>query len=222
MRKLLLPLLACLLSVKTISAQSNFGDYKSYHFFFNSAIADNKQYGIDTSPRRYHWGIGAGASVSINDDFNLLLGLNYMLVKPNNTRSDYTFCTGASCLPISVSNQLFLPVGVEYYGNTDQSPFQMFYALRLVPAFSVTEVTEVIPFDEFHIAQPSYELKNNGFKFQDLQVQIAINNEFSINQKYKIYVEPSLSHSILFRSEDVINPDYMISLKVGFKIRTHK
>ncbi|MFT6715962.1 MAG: hypothetical protein ACJA0Q_000591 [Saprospiraceae bacterium] len=199
--------------------QSKFGEYKSYHFFINNALLDNKQYGIDTGPDKLHIGLGVGLGLSVHDEFNLLLGLNFMQVKPNNTPSDYSFCEDAYCLPLPVSNQLFLPIGIEYYNNTDQSPFQLFYALKIVPAFSVTEVTEVIPFNVSRVQLASYEVKNNEFKFQDLHVQIALNNEFSINQKYKIYVEPSISHSILFKAEDIINPDYFISLKIGFKIR---
>jgi hypothetical protein len=210
------------LSGTKLLAQSTFGEYKSLDVFLNFSLLDNNQYGPETVPRRLHFGGGVGGGISINDNFNLLLGLNFLQVKPNNTRSDYTFCPDLSCLPIAVSNQLFLPIGAEYYTNTNQSPFQMFWALRLVPSFSVTEVTEIIPFDYYQSPRPSIFVKNNGFKFQDLQFQVAVNNEFSINQKYKIYVEPSVSHSILFRAEDAINADYIVSLKVGFKIRKRK
>lgn len=219
MKNLSLFLLLCVLFGTNARAQTKFGEYKSYFAFANNALLDNKQYGVETNPRKYHLGGGVGIGLSVNDNFNLLVGLNYMLVKPMNNRSDYSFCESPSCLPISASNQLFLPIGVEYYGNTDMSPFQLFYTLRLVPAFSVTEVTEVIPFDEFQSPQPSYQVENNGLKFQDLQIEIAINNEFSLSQKFKIYLEPSVSHSILFRAEDFINPDYVIALKVGFRIR---
>jgi hypothetical protein len=202
-----------------VRAQSSFGEYKSLDVFINNALLDNKQYGVITRPAKLHVGIGVGSGFSFSDNFNLLVGLNFMQVKPNNAHSDYTFCEDASCIPVAVSNQIFLPVGIEYYNNTDQSPFQIFYALRVVPAFSVTEVTEVTPFNKMREQQASYKVENNGFKFQDLHFQIALNNEFSINEKYKIYVEPSVSHSLLFRSEDVINPDYILSLKIGFKIR---
>jgi hypothetical protein len=219
MKKSSFILFLTLVSFTGINAQSVFGQYKSYHAYIDNAILDNKQYGIGTYPVRLHVGGGIGVGFSINDNFNLLGGLSYMHVKPNNTKSDYSFCEDKSCLPIAESNQIFLPIGIEYYKNTDRSPFQMFYTLKVVPAFSVTEVTEIVPYNVFREPQTSYKVTNNGFKFQDLQFRIALNNEFSINQKYKIYLEPSVSHSILFRTEDMINPDYIISLKVGFKIR---
>jgi len=222
MKNFKLLLFFVVLSGTKLLGQATFGEHKSLEAFVNLALLDNKQYGPETVPRRLHVGGGIGGSVSINDNINLLLGLNFLQVKPNNTRSDYSFCPDLSCIPLALSNQLFLPIGAEYYTNTNQSPFQMFWALRLVPAFSMTEVTEIIPFDYNQSQQPSVFVKNNGFKFQDLQFQVAVNNEFSINQKYKIYVEPSVSHSILFRAEDAINADYIMSLKIGFKIRKRK
>ncbi|MFT6745996.1 MAG: hypothetical protein ACJAZ2_000334, partial [Glaciecola sp.] len=149
MKKITFILIILAFTGKCLQAQSQFAEYKSYDFFINNTLLDNKQYGPVTAPSRLHIGAGVGMGLSVNDNFNLLLGLNFLQVKPNNTRSDYTFCTSASCVPISVSNQLFLPIGAEYYTNTNQSPFQLFYALRLIPAFSVTEVTEMIPFDNY-------------------------------------------------------------------------
>jgi hypothetical protein len=222
MKKIAIFLFFTLYAGKQSHSQTVFGEYKSLHAFVNTAILDNRQYGVVTGPPKLHIGGGLGASVSINDNFNLLGGLNFLQVKPNNTRSDYSFCESFSCLPMASSSQLFVPLGIEYYDNTDQSPFQMFYALRLIPSISISESMEVIPHDSENDPLPSYQVKDNGIKFQDLQIQIAINNEFSLSEKYKIYIEPSASHSILFRDEDVINPDFIISIKVGFKIRKRK
>jgi len=219
MKKLSFILFLSLISFSGLKAQSVFGQYRSYHVFVDNAILDNKQYGIGTTPARLHVGGGVGIGYSLSDNFNLLGGLSYMFVKPNNARSDYSFCQDASCLPIAKSNQISIPIGIEYYANTDHSPFQIFYSLKIVPAFSATEVTEIIPYSTLSEAQASYVVKNNGFKFQDLQFRIALNNEFSISHKYKIYLEPSVSHSVLFKTEDTINPDYIISLKIGFKVR---
>ena len=217
--------LTCLLLSITgnVLAQSSFGQFYSFSGNVHVCLLDNKQYGARTAPNKLHVGGGIGASASINDQFNLTLGLNYLTIQPNNARSDYSFDLGyPSYIPEVKSSQLFIPIGFEYYSNTDRSPFQSFYSIHLIPSFSITEVMNIIPFDEFHIAQPIITKKDNGFKFQDLHFQIAVNNEFSINENYKIFVEPALRHTILFKSEDVVNPDYMISLKVGFKFRGSK
>ena len=74
-------------------------------------------------------------------------------------------------------------------------------------------------YDNMPIENGEYTVKNNGFNFQDFHFQIAINNEFGLTENYKIYVEPSMSHTILFKKEDVVNPDYIIGLKIGFRYR---
>lgn len=222
MKRIYLILLFSALANQLVS-QKKFGEFISYYGSIQASIADNIQYGTKTRPNRIHIGLEVGGGMSVSKRFNLLLGLGFMQMKPNNTRSDYTICDGSpSCIPITVSNQLFLPFGFEYYLNTDRSPFQSFYSIKLVPSFSVTEKTEIIPFDADHAALPAIVKKNNGFKFQDFHFQIAINNEIGINQDYKIFIEPSASHSLLFRKEDFVNPDYMISLKIGFRFRGEK
>ena len=63
---------------------------------------------------------------------------------------------------------------------------------------------------------------NNGLKFQDLHLEFSIGTEFSISDKFKLYFEPSVQHSTLFRKEDLINPNYMISFRLGLRLRSHK
>lgn len=209
-----------LLATPLVSLGSNFGQFISYQANYHVSVLDNVQYGISTRPNKVHMGGGLGFGASINDMFNLLIGVDYMTIQPNNARSDYSFDLGyKSYQPFVTSAQLFLPIGFEYYSNTDRSPFQSFYSVHLIPSFSITEKMDIIPFDEFHIAQPNILIEDNGFKFQDFSLQIAINNEFSINENYKVFIEPSIRHSILFRAEDVVNPDYMLSIKIGFKFR---
>ena len=219
MKKTLLIIFAFTFSAITSELKAGFGEFVSYHATIHTAILNNYQYGVSTSPNKLHIGLGVGGSASINSSFNLMYGLAYMKISPNNNNSDYSFCPDASCFPVVSSHQLFVPVGVEYYSNSDRSPFQSYFTISLVPAFSFSQESTITSYDKFNIEGETYTEKNNGFKFQDLHFQIAVNNEFSLDQNYKIYVEPSLSHTVLFKSEDTVNPDYMISIKIGFKFR---
>lgn len=203
-----------------VSMAGQFGQFMSYFANGHSALLDNYAYGTATRPDRFHYGGGGGMGASINDEFNLIIGVEFMRVTPNNTRSDYSFCGDAfeDCLPQVTSNQLFFPIGVEYYSNTDRSPFQSFYVVKLVPSISLTEKQSIATFiDQVQVNR--FDISNSGPKFQDLHFQLSVNNEFSIDQNHKIYVEPGVSHSLLFRDEDVVNPDYILSLRVGYKFR---
>ena len=215
MKKLLFSIFVTLI---TQTAEAQFGRFVSYDFNVHLAAMDNYQYGTRTRPDRLHWGVGAGFGTSINDDFNLLIGVDWMTVNPNNTRSDYELCNSPSCLPEVKSQQIFIPIGFEYYTNTDRSTFQSFFNVHLIPSFSLSETRNITPFDSMHVAQAPYTEKS-GFGFQDLNLKIGLNNEFGLNENLKIYVEPSVRHSLLFRSEDVVNPDWTISLKIGIRYR---
>ncbi len=199
-------------------SKAGIGQFLSYQANVHAAALNNYQYGVSSSSK-LHVGGGIGGSVSLNSTFNLMLGFTYMKISPNNSNSDYSFCPDASCQPDVTSNQLFLPIGVEYYANTDRSPFQSFFTVSLVPAFSFSQSWAITSYNKSNIEVDFYTEEKKGFSFQDLHAQISVNNEFSLDEHYKIYIEPSLSHTVLFKAEDAVNPDYMISIKIGFKFR---
>ena len=206
--------------ILNIDSNAKFGEFYNYGGGVSVSIMDNFAYGAQTTPQKVYFGGGINYGMSLNEEFNLLIGLDFQSVAPNNARSDYEFCDGSpTCLPEAKSAQLYIPLGFEYYSNTNRSKFQSFYNAHLIPTFSVTESVKVTPFDLSHIAQTPYTVKDNGFKFQNLYLSIGVNNEFGINEKFKIFIEPSMRYSLLFKREDVINPDYMILIKVGCKYR---
>ena len=123
------------------------------------------------------------------------------------------------CYPEVTSHQIFIPIGFEYYTNTDRSTFQSFFNVHLIPSFSLSERREITPFDSSSVVALEPYTVTSGFGFQDLNLKIGLNNEFGINENLKVYIEPSVRHSLLFRKEDVVNPDWTISLKIGVKYR---
>ena len=89
-----------------------------------------------------------------------------------------------------------------------------------IPSTKLTKNIAQVLFTEGLI--DSFEELKNGLKFQDLHFEFSIGTEFSISDKFKLYFEPSVQHSTLFRKEDLINPNYMISFRLGLKLRSHK
>ena len=214
-------ILVIFLSLFLSKSQAKFKEYYNYGASVNLSVMDNFAYGASTSPNRLFVSGSLNYGASLNDEFNLLIGLDFGTVSPNNATSDYKVCDGSpSCDAESHSFQFFLPIGFEYYTNTNRSKFQSFYVVNVIPAFSVTESVDITPYDINHIAQPTYTNKDNGFKFQNLYLSIGVNNEFGLSQKFKIFIEPSMKYSLLFKREDVVNPAYMLCLKIGCKFRT--
>jgi hypothetical protein len=213
-------LLLCFSILFNLATQAKINEFYNFGASVNLSMMDNFAYGASTNPNKLFIGGGLNYGFSLNEEFNLLVGLDFQSVAPNNARSDYEICDGSpSCLPESKSSQLYIPIGFEYYSNTNRSRFQSFYNVNLIPAFSVTENINITPYNTEHIAQASYKVSDNGFKFQNLFLSIGVNNEFGFNEKIKVFIEPSMRYSLLFKREDVVNPNYMIMVKIGFKYR---
>ena len=62
----------------------------------------------------------------------------------------------------------------------------------------------------------------SNFKFQDMHLELGLGGDISLSSKLKLFFEPSIQHSITFRKEDLVNPNYMISLKLGLRFRSVK
>lgn len=193
---------------------------------FNIIHMKNRMSTVD-SPTKMYVGGGLAYGFSIVDQFNMSIGLDYLSYKPYNPRGFYdTFDEIAgenemiySYKPDVSTSQIYLPIGFEFYSNTNYKPFHTFLIVSFIPSFSLTEKMDVTVYDELLNEIDHFSEEESGFKFQDFNVSFAISNDLNILEKYKFFFEPSVRISALFRSEDLINPGSMFLLKVGIRYR---
>ncbi|MBO72172.1 MAG: hypothetical protein CMD35_01025 [Flavobacteriales bacterium] len=200
-------------------------NYSSWSAYLQGSFLSNYKT-IPVQPRGFLSG-GIDYSSSYNKDINLKFGINYLETFINNDKKIHSICDQPdnSCWAESDMRYINLPVGIELYANKAKIQTKSYYGFRLIPMFSLQErliKTEIfIDQDPDNILQIDTTTKN-GFKFQDLHLEFTIGTEFSINEEFKFYFEPSVQHSALFRKEDLINPNYMISFRLGIRFRSHK
>lgn len=200
-------------------------DYSSWSAFGQSSILSN--YRTIPIQQKLFFSGGLDYSISYDKDINLKFGAQYLETYINNDKQKHSICDQPdnSCWVESEMKYINLPVGVEFYSNKSKIKTKSYYNLRLVPMFSVRELVIKTEFLENNAG--NYELiidstVSNNFKFQDLHIEFSIGTEFSITDQYKIYFEPSVQHSMLFRKEDLRNPNYMVSFRLGLRMRSQK
>ncbi len=199
--------------------------YYSISGSVNTFLVDMQNYRAATNPPpKIAVGGGFAYGFSIREEFNMSLGLDFLSYKPNNSRGYYASCSDdgdidISCIPIVSTSQLYIPIGFEFYSNANYKPFHSFLILSLIPSFSITERTEMIVYNKYLFEDDRYLENNDGFKFQDFNLAVSICNDFNINEKYKLFIEPSIRLSLLFRNENFVNPNNTVGLKIGIRFR---
>lgn len=181
---------------------------------------------IPIQPRGFFSG-GVDYTTSYTKDINFKFGINYLETFINNDKQVHSICDQPdnSCWAESDMRYINLPMGIEIYANKAKIQTKSYYGFRLIPMLSLQE--RLIKTEIFIEEDPNNILQidtttNNGLKFQDLHLEFSIGTEFSISDKFKLYFEPSVQHSTLFRKEDLINPNYMISFRLGLRLRSYK
>jgi hypothetical protein len=200
-------------------------DYSSLSAFGQSSILSN--YRTIPIQQRVFFSGGLDYSTSYNNDINLKIGAQYLETYINNDKQKHSICDQPdnSCWAESAMKYINLPIGVEFYSNKSKIKTKSYYNLKLVPMFSIRELlikTEFMKNNDGEQVLNVDSLVNNRFKFQDLHFGFSIGTEISITEKYKVYFEPSVQHSMLFRKEDLRNPNYMISFRLGLRMRSQK
>jgi len=213
-----------ILMIGTISNAQQF-EYSSVSAFGQSSILSN--YRTIRIQQKIFFSGGFDYTISYNNDLNLKIGAQYLETYINNDKQKHSICDQPdnSCWAESEMKYVNLPIGVEFYSNKSKIKTKSYYNLRLLPLFSVRELlikTEFLENNDGNYELIIDSLANNNFKFQDLHIEFSIGTEFSITDKYKIYFEPSIQHSMLFRKEDLRNPNYMISFRLGLRMRSQK
>ena len=198
-------------------------EYTSWTIYGQGSVLSNYRT-IPIQSRGFFSG-GLDYSTSYNNDINLKFGIHYMETFINNDKQYHSICDlpDNSCWAESDMRYINLPMGIEIYPNKAKMRTKSYYGLRLIPMLSLQE--RLIKEEIFIGSDPVHQIDtttNNGLKFQDLHFEFSLGTEFSITEKYKVYFEPSVQHSMLFRKEDLRNPNYMISFRLGLRLRSHK
>ena len=209
-----------LLSGFTIAQNKDFGKYKSISVFGYGAALSN--YNHEIIQQRPYFGGGLNYTHSLFSELNLLAGVTYFKYDMEYTKAQYEDCDSedGTCWMETNSTQLQIPLGVEFYINDNNLAVRTYYRVSLNTSFSLQEqmnITKIVVNPEF--GAPEIQVDDNGFKFQDLSLRVAMGTEIRLNEKLFLSIEPNLSHSLLFRSEDVINPNYILRFDLGLRYR---
>ncbi len=199
--------------------------YKSLSAYGQGSVLSNYRT-IPIQPRGFFSG-GIDYTTSYTKDINFKFGINYLETFINNDKEVHSICDQPdnSCWAESDMRYINLPMGIEIYANKAKIKTKSYYGFRLIPMLSLQE--RLIKTEIFKEEEPDNILQidtttNNGLKFQDIHLEISIGTEFSVSDKLKLFFEPSVQHSTLFRKEDLINPNYMISFRLGLRLRSNK
>lgn len=213
--------LACLFISVTCYSQKVPGKFQSIsaHGF----VAGMSNYNLELIQPSAYFGGGLSYSYSLTNDLNLFGGLSYIeheLIYPKYAYSDCDSEDG-KCWKESVSTQIHIPIGTEFYLNNNTLGLRSYYRLSLAPSFSVKEkivVTKTLYEPVFENRE--YIEENNGIRFQDLFLRFSLGTEIQLYKAFSLFLEPTIQHTMLFRSEEVVSPNYIFSFNIGFRIRT--
>lgn len=214
--------LAFLFSLNSIGQR--FEHYSWSVYGQGSALSNYRT--IPVQEKAYFSG-GFDYGTSLTDEINLKAGFHYMQMYLFNDKQYHSVCDlpDNSCHIESEVNYLNFPIGVEFYSNTSRLQSKSYYILRLIPMLSVKSKqikTEAYTTEtnDFHFSVDTTLF--SSIKFQDLHFEFGLGGDISLSDKLKLYFEPSIQHSIAFRKEDLMNPNYMISLRIGIRYRSVK
>ena len=174
---------------------------------------------------RVYFSGGFEYGFSLTQYLNLKLGVNVLNTYINNGKEAHSICDipGNTCFSEAEVFYTNTALSLEFYQNGGKSGTKSFYNITLHPMFSINERlirSEIYTLPDVELIIDTTSV--SGFKFQDLHLGFSLGSDISLSRKFKIYFEPSIQHSVLFRKEDLINPNYLISIKLGFKIRSYR
>lgn len=171
--------------------------------------------------KRPYFSSGFDYGTSLTETINVKGGLNYMYMYLNNDKQNHSACDlpDNSCWIESEVNYINFPIGLEFYSNTSRLQSKSYYIAKIIPMFSVKSRQIKTEFSNGIIG---VDTTFSNFKFQDMHLELGLGGDISLSSKLKLFFEPSIQHSITFRKEDLVNPNYMISLKLGLRFRSVK
>lgn len=198
-------------------------EYFSWTYYGQvSALSNYKTIPFQNQPY-YSGGIDYGTSLS--NSLNIKIGAHYIETYINNDKQFHSVCNlpDNSCFAESEVKYINFPIGIELYSNSSRLKSKSYYSFRFIPMFSMEELfvkSEIFEEPETYLAVDSTLTTN--FKFQDLHFEFIIGSDISLTRKLKLFLEPSIQHTLMFRKEDLINPNYMISFRAGLRLRSYK
>lgn len=215
---LLLALVIC-----TVKSYGQAFQYLTFTFGGSVSALSNYKY-IPIQQQPYYQG-SFNYGFSISQEANLHLGISYLSTYINFGKEPHSICDQEdnSCFAESWVQYINLPITFELYQNGGKVKSKSYYHLNMIPLFSYSERTlrtEIFETPLYRIELDDQTV--DGFKFQDFHLGFALGTDISLTRKLKFFIEPSIQHSILFRKEDLVNPNYIISLRLGIRIRTYR
>lgn len=207
----------------SLSGFSQRFQYFSWSFYGQGSALSNYRT-VSVQPKAYFSG-GVDYGTSLTNSLNIKFGVHYLESFINNDKQFHSLCDQPdnSCFVESDVNYINFPLGIEMYSNSSRIKNKSYYNIRLIPMFSMEELvikSEIFDEPEVHLDIDSS--LNTNFKFQDLHFEFALGTDISLSRKLKLYFEPSIQHSIFMRKEDLVNPNYMISFRLGLRVRSYK
>ena len=206
-----------------LSAYGQRWQYYSWSFYGQGSALSN--YRTVAVQNQAYFSGGLDYGTSLTNSLNLKIGAHYMETFMNSDKQFHSICDQPdnSCFAESDMKYINIPLGVELYSNSSRIKNKSYYNLRLIPMFSIQDLlikSEI--FDEPTVHLDIDSTLNTNFKFQDVHFEFALGADISLTRKLKLYFEPSVQHSLLFRKEDLRNPNYLISLRLGLRVRSYK
>ncbi len=216
--------LVLLLIIIGFKIQAQRWQYYSWTFYSQGSALSN--YRTVPIQNQVYYSGGLGYGTSLTNNLNIKLGAHYLETTLNSDKQFHSICDQPdhSCFAESEVKYLNIPMGVEFYSNSSRIKTKSYYHLNLIPMFSLESllVKSEIYFDNDDVELGVDSILNPNFKFQDIHFEFVLGTDISLTRKLKLFFEPSIQHSILFRKEDLINYNYMISLRLGLRVRSYK
>ena len=223
-RSMFIKVLLGLLLLFTINVKAQRFQYFSWSFYGQgSALSNYNTVPIQNQP--YYSG-GLSYGTSLTNSTNIKIGGHYLETTLNSDKQFHSICDQPdhSCFTESEVKYLNIPMGIEFYSNNSRIKTKSYYHLNLIPMFSLESllIKSEIYFDDNEVELGVDSTLNTNFSFQEIHMEFVLGTDISLTRKLKLFFEPSIQNSILFRKEDLINYNYMISLRIGLRIRSYK
>lgn len=217
--------LVCVLIVLiTFNVKAQRFQYFSWSFYGQGSALSN--YRTVPMQNQAYFSGGLGYGTSLTNTVNLKVGAHYLETTMNSDKQFHSICDQPdhTCFAESEAKYLNIPIGIEFYSNNSRIKTKSYYHLNLIPMFSMESllIKSEIYFNENDVELGVDSTLNTNIQFQDIHLEMVLGTDISLTRKLKLFFEPSIQHSILFRKEDLINYNYMISLRLGLRVRSYK
>lgn len=197
--------------------------YYSWSFYGQGSALSN--YRTIPVQNQVYFSGGIDYGTSLTNSVNIKIGGHYIETYINNDKQFHSICDQPdnSCFAESEVNYINFPMGVELYSNSSRMKNKSYFNLRLIPMFSREELSiksEI--FEDPEVRLDIDSVLNTNFKFQDIHFELSLGTDISLTKKLKLYFEPSIQHTLLVHRDDLINYNYMISFRLGLRVRSYK